>query len=792
MSSDSEESLGKQLLQSWHRIWLLRMIAYGLGAVLILAGLGMAAYGEYSGIRTAQALESGASNVVTVASDKIDPANDGKLVHVVGEAATKDTLSDPEFGVNVNAIRLSRKTEMYQWQEKKETKKKGNNTETTYNYDPIWSAKLIDSKNYKTRGHDNPPQLPFEDKSWQAKEVTVGAFALAPGLIDKIKGDERLTVTDPGEGKLPNKVKVADGIFYFGEDAARPVVGDSKTEFKVVKPGTLSVVAKQGKTGLEPFDDGAGHTHAYVQTGNHSAQEMFEGQGTVAGVMTWGFRLIGFILLAAGIYLVSQPRVDSADTMPVVGEVLALGAIPFGVVMGLLISMVVSGAILVTHRPIFTPALLIGAAGIFLVARFLGARQQAKNDGSAQLAPPAAKLARRIRKLGGRFYVYDEGKTVSISLDGEKFTDDFLAELDALPTVTDLTLYNTAIKGDGLTKFRDAKALTSLSITGPVSPQGIQVIGSMTNLTRLTLRETKLTDQGLMSLRGLSKLEDADLSGTLITDAGLANVKGWVNLKSFWLGDSPVTGAGLDNLKDMRSLERVRLSGNKLTDPGLAGLKNMKTLKELSITMTEIDGRGLGYLQALTLLEKLELDHTKVDDRGLSFLAKLPKLRELNLQRTKVTDAGLAQLKLIPALEKLELYRTGITDKGIAQLAGKTTITELCIDRTQVTDGCLPAIARLSNLRELHLDHTGVTDAGLVHLKGLTNLNTLTTKGTKVTKKGRDDLRASLPGTEVDTLGGMEYDENGWRGLVDAIETRAEELEAAEQAQQPRQPVAAK
>src|SRR5262245_39113420 len=109
MSDESEESLGQTILRNWHHSWLLRMIAYVFGAVLILAGLAAHGFGEYRGITKAQSLEKGAGGVTPVVPDKIDPANDGKLVHVAGEAKTAEKLADPDFGVQVNAIRLVRK-----------------------------------------------------------------------------------------------------------------------------------------------------------------------------------------------------------------------------------------------------------------------------------------------------------------------------------------------------------------------------------------------------------------------------------------------------------------------------------------------------------------------------------------------------------------------------------------------------------------------------------------------------------------------------------------------------------
>jgi hypothetical protein len=56
--------------------------------------------------------------LVTVDASSVDPANEGKLVHLTAKAVTDETLADDMFGVSANAIKLRRNVEMYQWKEK--------------------------------------------------------------------------------------------------------------------------------------------------------------------------------------------------------------------------------------------------------------------------------------------------------------------------------------------------------------------------------------------------------------------------------------------------------------------------------------------------------------------------------------------------------------------------------------------------------------------------------------------------------------------------------------------------
>src|SRR3954452_5853960 len=125
-----------------------------VGLVLFLVSFPLLFWNEGRAVHRAQDLEEGTKNVVSISADKADQANNGKLVHLTGKAEPKGTLTDPDFGVSVHAIRLTRTVEMYQWkEEKKEEKKKklggGEETVTTYNYNKGWSDDLQDSSKFK-------------------------------------------------------------------------------------------------------------------------------------------------------------------------------------------------------------------------------------------------------------------------------------------------------------------------------------------------------------------------------------------------------------------------------------------------------------------------------------------------------------------------------------------------------------------------------------------------------------------------------------------------------------------
>ena len=121
-----------------------------IGLALIAVSIGVLFWNEGRTIKRTKALAEGAKNVVEANVDSVDATLDGKLVHLSGDAVTNEILVDPYFNVSVNAIKLARKVEIYQWEEEVQTKtERGSGgkeiTTKTYSYHTTWSEELIDS-----------------------------------------------------------------------------------------------------------------------------------------------------------------------------------------------------------------------------------------------------------------------------------------------------------------------------------------------------------------------------------------------------------------------------------------------------------------------------------------------------------------------------------------------------------------------------------------------------------------------------------------------------------------------
>ena len=197
-----------------------------VGIILFIVSFPLLFWNEGNSVKVAKALEEGRGITVEVQDiSKIDPANDGKLVHMTGDATTQDVLKDTEFGIEYNGMMLYRHVEFFQWVEKthEETKKNFGGSETTvttYTYEKRWCDKPVDSTTFKEAGHANQVFYSVSDAEQRAENVKYGAFKFSPGMIGKLTNEKIYSLA---EYKVPDKLRgsarVADKYLYIG----RPV-----------------------------------------------------------------------------------------------------------------------------------------------------------------------------------------------------------------------------------------------------------------------------------------------------------------------------------------------------------------------------------------------------------------------------------------------------------------------------------------------------------------------------------------------------------------------------------------
>jgi hypothetical protein len=373
----SADSFSQVTSESWFTRIKNAFVGILVGLVLFFVAFPVLFWNEGRSVKTYKTLKEGGGAVVSVASDNVDPANESKLVHVTAKADTGAPLSDPVFGVTVQALKLKRVVELYQWKEtadKKTEKKLGGGTETVtaYSYSKEWSGDLISSSNFKKADeHKNPTAMPYPALVEVAQDVTVGAFVLSPSLVSKINHYEAFAIgrDKPIPEALKEKVKHCEAGYYVGADPATPQIGDARITFKVANPAEISVIAKQTGKSFAPYGTKAGGTIELLQTGVHDAAEMIQKAQSDNTMMTWILRLVGFILMLVGMGLILRPLAVVADVIPFVGSIMSAGIGLISFLVATSFSLATIAVAWIVYRPLLGGLLIAGAVALIVVIK---------------------------------------------------------------------------------------------------------------------------------------------------------------------------------------------------------------------------------------------------------------------------------------------------------------------------------------------------------------------------------------------------------------------------------------
>jgi WD40 repeat protein/uncharacterized membrane protein len=357
-----------------------------LGAVLFFASFLLLFWNEGRAVRSDRGLREGARSVLPVSDpSRVDPANEGKLVHLTGRADTEEVLADATFGVSEKAIRLARVVEMFQWIEKQEQITTGRTpdfdpeTATKYTYRMDWSERLIDSRPFAEEGHTNPPAMRYPGETWTAREVRLGGYVLSPALVSEIGGAEKRPIgkalLEKVPGELRQQLQVRDDSFYLPQTPHQTdqQIGDLRITYQVIRPAEVSILARQVKDSFEPYTTSNGTPVFRLTMGEQSAAAMFETLAAENTELTWGLRLVGFLLMALGIALCFQPVVAAADLVPFLGNLVGGGVLLFAAGMAFLLTLCTIAVAWMTYRPVVAVPLLgvaaVGAYGLYRLGR---------------------------------------------------------------------------------------------------------------------------------------------------------------------------------------------------------------------------------------------------------------------------------------------------------------------------------------------------------------------------------------------------------------------------------------
>lgn len=341
-----------------------------LGIVFVVGTVMLLFWNEGRAVKTEQGLKEGLSSVISISPDKKDAKNEGKLIHFTGMALAPNTLTDEEFAITKEALKMKRTVEVYQWSEEVKSKtveKLGGGTETTttYTYTKKWSDSIIDSANFKeSELHQNPTSKLIADKEWMAEGVTVGTFNISKDMLSALNGYQPFSLSQEmvnlQSTTMSAQLQLVGGtIYYQTKDAAIPEIGNTRITYEVVTPQDISVIYKQEGDSLVPYQTKNGSIISMIQTGKATAEEMFKNAQESNKTVTWILRVVGILFMFIGFQMIFSVLQVIGSVVPFIGRIIGMGT---GLVAGILTIILASIVIAIAwifYRPIIGIGLII-------------------------------------------------------------------------------------------------------------------------------------------------------------------------------------------------------------------------------------------------------------------------------------------------------------------------------------------------------------------------------------------------------------------------------------------------
>jgi hypothetical protein len=243
--------------------------------------------------------------VVEAPPDRVDPALEGALVRVVGEATVASPAEDPQLHVGQEgAVGLVRVVETWQWIERFEYRRVGiGGQQRRYAvYHQAWSEGLHDSRRFEDpEGHVNPTEVPLRSAVVIGPGARVGAYGLAPGVLEALHEDAPLddVVLQEADAAAAGG-RLVDGRIHLHPEPLQPQIGDQRVRYRALPRQQLTVMGMQEAGQLVPWPNPPHAPVMLAQLGDVGVGELVwarRQQAMVAGGMG---ALLGGVLCAGG------------------------------------------------------------------------------------------------------------------------------------------------------------------------------------------------------------------------------------------------------------------------------------------------------------------------------------------------------------------------------------------------------------------------------------------------------------------------------------------------------------
>lgn len=291
-------------------IWIpIHLFAAAFLALFLLS----APFNECRQVRALASVQEARPSVISVSSEKIDPANDGKLIHISGRVSSPQAPLADGYLVATEALVLKRMVRMYQWDEicleETTTSSVGSETATrSYSYEKTWYPELINSAKFQSpASYANPSLMAPGPLTMNASSITLGAFSLHGKLLAWALQEEPLVIKQPSpsaESLGSPAPQVDQGGLYLGNDPQTPQIGDRRITYSQARAQDITIIARQTGNGFSPFPTRTGGAIEFLGRGKKSADELFAEVTGETVEEVWFGRIFIFLFMTPCIWFI--------------------------------------------------------------------------------------------------------------------------------------------------------------------------------------------------------------------------------------------------------------------------------------------------------------------------------------------------------------------------------------------------------------------------------------------------------------------------------------------------------
>ncbi|CAK1599770.1 unnamed protein product [Parnassius mnemosyne] len=232
---------------------------------------------------------------------------EGRIVHIIGPLRILEPISEPDYNIQVQAVKLRKRVQMYQWIEETTDQENflsepGEESQKSYWYHKDWRDYTVDSSLFYIRsGHQNPTFMPIFSETHIAENVKIGWLYL--GLDVKRKVNDYYEIWSDSRPERSD-IKLHSGFYYHGASALQHEIGDLRIHFSyagreddiytavgIIERGTLQPYSPVNFPTADPI--------SLLRKGSYSLKQIHDLEKRDSNTHTWKYRFLGLVQVFA-------------------------------------------------------------------------------------------------------------------------------------------------------------------------------------------------------------------------------------------------------------------------------------------------------------------------------------------------------------------------------------------------------------------------------------------------------------------------------------------------------------